>query len=343
MGMKKSLISGLIFGICALLLFSNASHAGPGWKPDFKYMKVCGARQGSSWYFFAVNMGLELEKKYPGLKCSALEGNSAKNIAATDKDYTSFGPTFMTAVADAWIGEGPIWKGKTARNIRYLGPFVNEWLTVIVRKGVNIEDGHFTRDIVKLRVSVGTRNWTAKVLNMNGFEALGITEEDFRKAGGAIQYVGYKDMTTMLQDRNLDVAIVWNTNPSTIFQGVANSRPGVYVPQLTKEELEKIIAGQPKRIRDTLFWGRFPDNYLNGDRKGGPAIGFSAPLIVHKDLPDEMVYQIAKLAYESKKVKSCCGKIVDCLVDDNPLLGKPDYFPIHPGALRYWKDRGLVK
>jgi TRAP transporter TAXI family solute receptor len=342
---KKPFVSGILLLVVTLFLFSGASNAGanPDWKPDFKYMKIMGTSAGSSWYTWAINMGLELEKKFPGLKCSAIEGNTSKNTAGTNNDYTTFGLTFMISLADAWFGEGTTFKGKEHRNLRYVGTFVNEWFTVVVRKGANIEDGHFTRDIVKLRFSPGAKIWSSQFITTDGLKALGINEETVRKAGGAIQYVGYKDMTTMLQDRNLDAALVWQTMPTLIFQSVVNTPPGVYMPRFTKRELEIFVSGQPERIREVFFFGEIPDNYLSGGRKGGPTIGFTAPIIVHKDLPEEMVYQITKIAYESKKVKECCGPVKDCLTLQDPLLGKPKYFPIHPGALKYWKERGLIK
>jgi TRAP transporter TAXI family solute receptor len=334
----------LIFSLLLVFSFSTLhdAQADVDWKPSFKYMKIYGTVAPSSWYTWAVNMGLELEKKYPGLKCSAIEGQSGANISATERDYTSFGLTFSNTLSDALAGDS-LFKGKSYPNLRYVGIFANQWLNVIIRKGVSVDDNQFTRDIIKLRFSIGAKKWGSTYLTIKGLEALGINEEVVRKAGGLVEYIEYKGMTTMLQDRNLDAAIVWQTMPSMIFQPVASSKPGCYMPQLTKDELQKFILGQPKRIQEILFFGKIPDNYLEGGRKGGSTIGFTAPIIVHKDLPDEMVYEITKIAFESKKVRECCGPIIDCLKSEDPLRGKPKEIATHPGAVKYWKERGLIK
>jgi TRAP transporter TAXI family solute receptor len=341
---KQVLIILSIFSLFLVFSFSapRDARADANWKPSFKYMKIYGTAAPSSWYTWAVNMGLELERKYPGLKCSAIEGASAANISATENEYTSFGLTFSNTLSDALAGES-LFKGKSYPNLRYVGIFANQWLNVIIRKGVSADDKQFTRDIIKLRFSIGAKKWGSTYLTMEGLKALGIDEAVVKKAGGLMEYLEYKGMTTMLQDRNLDAAIVWQTMPSMIFQPVYSSKPGCYMPQLTKEELQKFILGQPKRLQEILFWGKIPDNYMNGGRQGGPTIGFTAPIIVHKDLPDEMVYEITKIAFESKKVRECCGPIIDCLKSEDPLRGKPEGIEVHPGALKYWRERGLIK
>ena len=181
-----------------------------------------------------------------------------------------------------------------------------------------------------------------KNFNVAGLEALGVDEKSVRQMGGSIRYVGYGDMKTMLKDRNLDAAIVLQTMPSGIFASVANTPPGIYMPRLSKEELTKFVKGQPERIREIIFQSSIPDNYMGGNRKGGPTVAITASLIAHKDLPAEMVYQIAKLSYESPTVKAACGPVKDCLVARNPLQGKPEKLPMHPGAVKYWKEKGLL-
>jgi TRAP transporter TAXI family solute receptor len=338
---RNSMLAWVILSTIILVFTSSVSIAGSN--PDFKYFKIEGSVAGSSWYTWAVNMGLELEKKFPGLKCSGLEGGASKSLVNVNNDYTTAAATFMVSMVDAWYGTGPAFKGKTFRNVRYVGTLTKQWLNVIVRKGVNIEDGQFTRDLPKYRFSPGERNWSTIGVSLDGLRGLGITEEVIKKAGGKIHFIGYGDMKTMMQDRNLDVAIVWQTMPSMIFQELAHARPGVYMPQLTKEELEKFVSGQEKNKKGIFFEGKIPDNYLEGGRSGGPTIGFSAPIIVHKDLPDEFVYQFTKICFESEKVKSSAGSVKYFLTAEDPELGKPKFLPWHPGALKYWKDRGLVK
>ncbi len=63
--------------------------------------------------------------------------------------------------------------------------------------------------------------------------------------------------------------------------------------------------------------------------------------IAHKDVPDDLVYEFTKLAYSDgaiRKVEMAFkGSNLNRL---NPLEG--NIGPLHPGALRYWKELGVT-
>jgi TRAP-type uncharacterized transport system substrate-binding protein len=63
---------------------------------------------------------------------------------------------------------------------------------------------------------------------------------------------------------------------------------------------------------------------------------------VNKDLSNEMVYKIVKTLYESwPELAQVKKKDIEDSKPDQALLG--NRIPVHPGALKYYKEKGYVK
>jgi TRAP-type uncharacterized transport system substrate-binding protein len=66
-------------------------------------------------------------------------------------------------------------------------------------------------------------------------------------------------------------------------------------------------------------------------------------LYVNKDLSEELVYQITKILWQNPEMKKIFKEGVQSkfgLNIRNALSGKGE-IPVHPGALRYYKEVGL--
>lgn len=70
-------------------------------------------------------------------------------------------------------------------------------------------------------------------------------------------------------------------------------------------------------------------------------IAVRAHLVVRDDMPDEIARAIAKTIAENF---SRYPTVLKAMADASPEdLGRDVGIPLHPGALRYEKERGLVK
>ncbi len=65
-------------------------------------------------------------------------------------------------------------------------------------------------------------------------------------------------------------------------------------------------------------------------------------VICHKDLSEELVYQITKAIYENAETFSKYYSENDGVIQSNPLAGVDPNFPVHPGALKFYKEIGLI-
>ncbi len=73
-----------------------------------------------------------------------------------------------------------------------------------------------------------------------------------------------------------------------------------------------------------------------------PAVGTVTCIVINKNVPDEIAYKIVKTLYDNwpelAKVKK---QAIEESLPEKALLGAR--IPVHPGALKYYKEKGYVK
>ena len=75
-----------------------------------------------------------------------------------------------------------------------------------------------------------------------------------------------------------------------------------------------------------------------------PVLSFGTPyvFVIHKDVPDDLVYKITRVSWEHEKdIRSAMGPFYDPYKIENAMRGAE--IPIHPGALKYFREVGITK
>ncbi len=83
-----------------------------------------------------------------------------------------------------------------------------------------------------------------------------------------------------------------------------------------------------------------PGSFPNQDKPVKTFAG-SAIIIAHKDVPDNIVYDLIKSTYENLDFLINIHPIVKYTVLEQALNGQP--FELHPGAERYYREMGVLK
>jgi TRAP-type uncharacterized transport system substrate-binding protein len=78
--------------------------------------------------------------------------------------------------------------------------------------------------------------------------------------------------------------------------------------------------------------------------KDGPAIRMWVSLLAGSHVSDEVVYKYVKAIAENEaRVQSIGGSLKSSPFTTAKMAVNPANVPYHPGALRYYKEKGLVK
>jgi len=71
-----------------------------------------------------------------------------------------------------------------------------------------------------------------------------------------------------------------------------------------------------------------------------PTVAVVNFLVTHSDVSDETAYQMTKQLFENLPEMEAAHKAAAQIKLENALKGMP--VPLHPGAERYYKEKGLL-
>jgi TRAP transporter TAXI family solute receptor len=107
----------------------------------------------------------------------------------------------------------------------------------------------------------------------------------------------------------------------------------INVVSVQKEVVDKI--GPP------FISAIIPANTYKGQDKDVPTAAVVNYLVTSSAVSDDLAYQMTKLVYESLPDLEAAHSAAKGIKLENAALGSP--VPMHPGAIRYFKEKGLIK
>jgi len=302
-----------------------------------KFLKIGTASQGGLWYLTGARLAAEIEKAFPGIKVSSTTGSALQNPVRVNSGEVQLGLTYTPQASSFYYGIDPYSKGKPHPNLRLLSVNNLCGYTFVVSKNTDI---YTFKDLQKARISPAPKTYSVHVTTKWILEHYGITFESIEKAGGMVTGLGYSDATGMIQDRRLDGLANVPAGPMPHIMRLAEN-PGIRILPIKEEMRDKILA-------DPRFKGwikmEIPAGAYKGIDKPVPVVGLLEVFVVNKDVSDELAYTITKLIYESKPL----GDIYKTASErgfprafDISLASKGMVIPVHPGAAKYYKGKGI--
>lgn len=169
---------------------------------------------------------------------------------------------------------------------------------------------------------------------MQLLDALGVNYNDIRSWGGDVFHVSPSQMADMLKEGKADISIdLAGLGQPAMTELTMTTQ--MHFPQLADATLAKLNAlGYPSKIMPASSWAK-----QGRDIKTAVNAGC---YVVDKDLPDEIVYLMVKAICENKAE---LVKVVPIMEEYDPTLsGDPmlNGLPLHPGALKYYKEVGFI-
>ena len=230
----------------------------------------------------------------------------------------------------SWAGEGPVSSPQThMRSVSALWQNVEHFvlLSELATTGEIMDLDNLDGE----RYVLGARNSGAEQTGRFILETLGIDyEEKFNLA-----YMGYGPTTSAIQDGNIvGMNIPAGAPVSSITQAYALLGDRMTILNWTQETLDKINAKYP-----LWDWYDFPPGTYPNQDKLIRTIGSPNVLVTRDDISEEVVYNVTKVIWENlATLQEIHGATKDMRLEiaiDG--LGAP----LHPGAIRYYREVGL--
>lgn len=297
---------------------------------------------GSIWYVFAASFAKHIQPALPpGSKVDIIArgGGIGNPIIVNDKKADV---ALANVVTSVWAMEGDpdIYKGKKYPEIRSLLGGLNEvWLVGMLTEEYIKRTGNDTMEKALTskqppRIIMKPAGSTVPPSVRLLMEGLGLSFDKYKANGGQIIQVDVGQIPSMMRDGRADL----------YFESASPGHPATVevtttVPVRFVDAPEKSLAHMSKH---GLKVSPMPQ-FFKGQNGPVKAVDFGTNLIVHKDMPENIAYAITKAIVENR----------DALVADNKGMSgftardawKPENngIPLHPGAVRYYKEKGLMK
>ena len=214
--------------------------------------------------------------------------------------------------------------GKPEKNALWVAGIYNETVQILAKPGINC-----VSDLKGKTVCVGDVGSGTEINAWQILSAAGLSKEDIHAVNGSFQ-----DGVDQLRDGKIDAAFTVAGAPTTAIVEYAASNE-LNLVSLTDSELSMIQSAYPFLIRDDL-----PAGTYSGQNSDVTCVAVQATLVAADSLSEDTVYEFTKKMFESKdSLVKAHAKFSFLDADKAALSGS---VPLHPGALRYYKEIGAV-
>jgi len=315
----KRLLAALT--VCAVLV-GLVSLATAG---EMKYILATGGTAGT-YYPFGGAMAKIWNSKIPGMNVTAqATGASIENIRLLNKDEVELALVQSDNIDWAWNAK-EAFKEKITK-MGAVAVLYPEIVHIIVRAD---SPAKTFGNLKGLKVSVGAPGSGTEANFRQLMDIYGLKKEDVKA-----QYLSYAESADQFKDKNIDSFFMTTGIPNSALMDVANTRP---IKLLAVEDamVAKIIKKYP-----FLAPAVIPANTYKGQTETVKTIAVMAVLVAHPKLPEEVVYKMTKALIEGQAELAAAHAKGKELKLETATKGVS--IPFHPGAAKYYKEKGILK
>jgi hypothetical protein len=161
-------------------------------------------------------------------------------------------------------------------------------------------------------------------------DAYGMKKEDVNG-----QYLSFSESAEAFKDKHIDAFIVTGGVPTSAIMDVATQN-AIRILPVSADILGKLTQKYP-----FLAGVKIPANSYKGQTEEVPTVAVNAVLIAGSQLKDDMVYNLTKALFENQAGLAAAhakGKELNI-----QFAVKGVSIAFHPGAVKYYKEKGLMK
>ena len=293
---------------------------------------IATATTGGTYYPMGVGMAslwsIRLAKKQGIMVQAITSAGSGENVNMLRNKEVDLAILQGLFGKSAWKGLGA-YEGKalkTFRTITMLWPNVEHFVVFSSK----VKSGTAT-DIKGLRFSIGRAGSGTERYGLTIMSALGM---DRNSVEG--EYLGYFESSKAMKDKRIEGANLPAGPPVAAVTDIF-ATPGM------QAEILEFTDEQMKAVNDNTAYpgyryiikaGTYP-----GQNKDVKTIAQPNLLVCHQDVDEDVIYQLTKTLFENSAFLRQVHKMGAWVTLDNALSGLPA--PLHPGAYKYYKEKGL--
>ncbi len=248
---------------------------------------------------------------------AVMAGDLEFGVVQSDRQYQA-----VMGIAD-WQDKGP------QKDLRAVFSIHPENVDLLAAVDANINS---IQDLKGKRVNIGNVGSGYRQNAIDALEANGLNyEKDFHA-----ESLKAAEAPGLIQDGRLDAAFYTVGHPSGYYKEATSGKRQVKFIPITN--IEGLLKKYPYYAKSkTLI-----EHYTGAaNDKDIPTFGVKATFVTSAKVPDEVVYAIVKEVFENFDEFSKLHPAYTGLTKESMLEGLSA--PLHPGAVKYYKEAGLMK
>lgn len=295
------------------------------WGQGKQDLRIMTGPMGGAWYPLGGAIAEAIQKEIPGVTVSVLPGGGVANVEAVEMGKCEIGFSNSSSAVDGLNGRSPF-KKKT-ENMRQLANLYAQYFQMVVREDSGIKS---VADLKGKVIATTPKGHTGTVLGEQVLETYGLSYKDMAK----VHFVGYSDAVALMKDGHAHAYTPGTTIPASSIIDLAADRKIrlLPLPDDKIKALQKINAGYLKRV--------IPKGTYPGVDYDVPGVGYFAHLVISAKLSDDLVYKITRTF--AKNLPRFADVVKDMKGVTPKDLALDIGVPYHPGALKYFKEIGVL-
>jgi len=250
---------------------------------------------------------------------------SVENLNLLQQGKGEIAFTLGDSLAFAWAGDEEAGFKSKLTKLRGVTAIYPNYIQIVASKESGIKT---LADLKGKRLSVGAPRSGTELNARAILQGAGLSYQDL----GKVEYLPFNESVELMKNRQLDATL------QSAGLGVASIRDlatsvDIVVVEIPAPVVDKV--GAPY-IKATI-----PANTYTGQAQPVQTAAVVNYLVTRSDLKDETVYQMTKAIYESLPDLVAAHAAARDIKLENALSGMP--IPMHPGAERYFKEKGIAK
>jgi uncharacterized protein len=291
-----------------------------------QFINVLTGGTSGVYYPLGVAIGKIYSDKLPDVRTQVQATKaSVENLILLQQGRGEIAFAMGDSLKAAWDGDEEAgFKGRLDR-LRIIGAIYPNYIQIVATADSNIKT---LADLRGKRLSVGAPKSGTELNSRAILAAAGLSYRDI----GKVEFLPFAESVELMKDRQLDATL------QSAGLGVASLKD-------LSASTEIRLVSVPKEVVDKIgppfVSGKIPANTYTGQDKDVPTATVANYLVTSSAVSDDLAYQMTRLIFENLPELAnahASGKEIRL---ETAATGNP--IPLHPGAVQYYKEKGLLK
>lgn len=315
--MKKAV---LIFAACFMLLGMSPVEAA-----DVKMVLATGGTAGT-YYPFGGAMAKIWNSKIPGMNVTAqATGASVENVRLVNRKEAELA-IVQSDTIDFAFNAKEAFKEKLTK-MAALAVLYPEAIQVVVRGDSKIN--RFD-DLKGMKIGVGAPGSGTEANFRQISDIYGLKKEDVKA-----QYLSFSESAEQFKDKHIDAFIATAGIPNAAIMDIGTQH-SIRILNIADDKAALVVKKYPFLSPFTI-----PANTYKNQANAVKTIAVNAVLIMSTEVKEDVAYNIVKSLFENQGELAAAhakGKELSLKTASSGVS-----VPFHPGAVKYYKEKGLMK